>query len=98
MARHSDCPTWCTEHVVGPGAGQHRAVRGDVRLTLSGTSKLWEATYAVRRRAGRTAAEMAELGANMSAAGDLLRHERGRRHVFRGNRVHDPATSAMAWV
>jgi hypothetical protein len=96
MVRDGSCPAWCAEHVVG--AEQHRVTLGDVRLTLSATSDGWQATVAVCRRAGRTQAETTQLTVNMSAASDLLRRERGRQHVFRGNTVHDPATAAIAWV
>jgi|tagenome__1003787_1003787.scaffolds.fasta_scaffold20983369_6 hypothetical protein len=98
MVRDGSCPAWCAEHVVGAGADQHRVTLGDVRLTLAATSDGWQATVAMRRRAGRTRAETTQLTVNMSAAGDLLRRECGRRHVFRGNTVHDPATIAIAWV
>jgi hypothetical protein len=99
MVEGGTCPPWCAEHVVGQGAGQHRVTLGDVRLTLSAAaSQGWQATLAVRRRVRRTSVETAELTANMSAAGELLRRDPGRRHVFRGNIVHDLATSALAWV
>jgi hypothetical protein len=98
MVGGGGCPAWCDEHVVGARADQHRLTLGDVRLTLSATADGWQATVAVRRRAGRTRAETTQLTVNMSAAADLLRRERGCRHVFRGNSVHDPATEAIAWV
>jgi hypothetical protein len=98
MVRDGSCPAWCAEHVVGAGTDQHRVTLGDVRLTLSAASDGWQATVAVRRRTGRTRAETTQLTVDMSAAGDLLRRDRGRRHVFRGNTAQDPATSAIAWV
>jgi hypothetical protein len=99
MVKGELCPPWCAEHAIGQDAAQHRVTIGDVRLTLSAVaSHGWQATFAVRRRASRTSVGTAELTANMSAAGELLRRGPSRRHLFRGNTVHDPATSALAWV
>src|SRR3712207_4896742 len=67
MAKGGECPPWCAAHVVVQGAGQHRVTLGDVRLTLSvGALHGWQAAFNVRRRAGRTSVETAELTANMS--------------------------------
>ena len=73
-----ECPSWCIEHVAGPGGVEHRATVGDVRLTLTGDSGARRTIYAVRRRAARTPAEMAELVADLTAAVDLLRPEARR--------------------
>jgi len=95
VVREGHCPPWCVEHLAGPGGGQHRVHFGDVRLTLVDDSGASRAVYAVRRRAGRTPAETAELTANLYAAGDLLRGERGQRHLLRGPDGRGPAASAL---
>jgi len=68
---------------------------GDVRLTVVDSAGASRATYAVRRRAGRTPAEMAELNTNLYAAGDLLRGERGQRHLLRGPDGRGPAAAVL---
>jgi hypothetical protein len=95
VVKDRKCPPWCAEHIAGPGGGQHRVLFGDVRLTLVGDSGASRAIYAVRRRAGRTPAEMAELTANLYAAGDLLRGEYGPRQLLRRREGRGPATVAL---
>jgi hypothetical protein len=60
-------------------------VVGDVRLTRVTTPGGCRTIFAVRRRAGRTPAQVARLRENLADAGDLLRHERGRRVRFQDN-------------
>lgn len=88
MDRRSDCPSWCAEDVTGTSGTLHRVVVGDVRLTRVNALGSRRTMCAVRRRAGRTPAQVARLCENMADASDLLRHElRGRRVHFQDNDV-----------
>lgn len=87
----SDCPSWCAEDVTGASGTQHRVVVGDVRLTRMNAPGSRRTICAVRRRAGRTPAQVARLCENLGDASDLLRHEVGRRRVQFGDNHAAPA-------
>lgn len=72
MAGRGDCPPWCVDHVAGAGGGQHRAVVGEVRLTVFEDPGGSRVVYAVRRRAARTPVEMAQLATDLTAAVHLV--------------------------
>lgn len=93
-----DCPPWCAQHVTGLGGEEHRAVVGDVRLTLSGDSGARRAIYAVRRRAARTPAEMAQLAEDLTAAGLLLRRAAARELLSWDDRSSSVVPAQLAAV
>lgn len=92
-----DCPPWCVEHVAGPGNGEHRAIVGDVRLTVISDSDAPRAVYAVRRRSARTPAEKTELVEDLTAAGHFLAREE-RRRLHAGSVRPGPASGRLARV
>ena len=88
MTRRADCPWWCVEDVTDATEVQHRVVVGDVRLTRVHVPGGRRTTFAVRRRSGRTAAQVARLCEDLGAVSELLRREYGRRRVvFQDNAV-----------
>lgn len=97
MGGAANCPPWCVEHVAGPAGGEHRAIVGDVRLTLAGDSGAPRVVYAVRRRPARTPAAMAKLGADLRMADGLVRHE-ARQPALSGSDGRDAMCGALAPV
>ena len=98
MLGRGNCPGWCTDHVTGPSGGQHRTVIGEVRITVIGGGSGRRVIYAIRRRAGRTPAEMADLEADLSAVDGLLHGQRGGEHRYRADDRHGWALGALAAV
>jgi hypothetical protein len=97
MGGARNCPPWCVEHVAGPTGGEHRAIVGDVRLTVAGDVSACRLIYAVRRRPTRTPAEMAKLGADLTVADGLL-HREARQPSLEGRDRLDARCGALALV
>lgn len=82
---------------------QHRVVVGDVQLTRANAVGAQRTICAVRRRPGRSPAQVARLCEDMAAASQFLRRERRRRRLeFRDNvAVQDNLVAAahaeVAW-
>ena len=91
MTRRTDCPPWCAQDVPSAIGVQHQVVVGDVRLTRVDASGSRRTTCSVRRRSGRSPAQVARLDEDVAAVSGLLRTElRHRRTVFRDNYAVSP--------
>jgi hypothetical protein len=75
MQRETDCPPWCTEHVIGSGEVEHQTVVGDVQLTRVRSQGTSRDTCAVRRRMARTPDGMERLGTDLALVAELLGSE-----------------------
>lgn len=97
MGGAGNCPPWCVEHVTGPTGGEHRAIVGDVRLTLAGDSDARRVVCAVRRRPARTLAETAKLGVDLRMAHGLVPRE-ARQPAYPRSERRGSTSGALARV
>lgn len=91
-----DCPSWCAEDVADVTGVRHRLVIGEVRLTRVTELGTRRTICAVRRRRGRSPADVARLWADLIEASDLLLHERAKRRTEFHDNWAAPSNAQLA--